>query len=90
MKLFFHQPICGEPEYHDERKDIILTPRAVIEVLSDSTEEFDRGTKFMRYRNFNPTLTDYILISQNEHHVEHYLRRENGEWLLREYEFHPL
>ncbi len=78
--------ICGEVEYHDSRKDIILNPRVVIEVLSESTEEFDRGVKFMRYRNFNPTLTDYILIAQNEPHVEHFLRRENGEWLLREYD----
>lgn len=78
--------ICGEPQYHDHHKDIILNPRVVIEVLSDSTEEFDRGAKFMRYRNFNPTLTDYILISQDEPHVEHFIRLENGEWLLREYD----
>lgn len=78
--------ICGEVEYHDDQKDVILNPKVVLEVLSDSTEEFDRGTKFMRYRNFNPTLTDYILISQTEPHVEHYLRLEDGEWLLREYD----
>ena len=40
----------------------------------------------MRYRNFNPTLNDYFLIAQHEPHVEHYLRRENGEWLMREYD----
>lgn len=78
--------ICGEPEYHDAHKDIVLNPKVVFEVLSESTEEFDRGTKFMRYRNFNPTLTDYFLIAQHEPHVEHYLRRENGEWLMREYD----
>ena len=78
--------ICGEVEYHDDKKDVILNPKAVFEVLSDSTGEFDRGIKFMRYRSFNPTLTDYILISQTEPHVEHYLRLENGEWLLREYD----
>lgn len=78
--------ICGDPEYHDDQKDVILNPKVVLEVLSDSTEEFDRGTKFMRYRNFNPTLTDYVLISQTEPHVEHYLRLEDGEWLLREYD----
>jgi Uma2 family endonuclease len=78
--------ICGEPEYHDNHMDVVLNPKAIFEVLSDSTEDFDRGIKFMRYRNFNPTLTDYILISQAESHVEHYIRRENGEWLLREYD----
>lgn len=77
--------ICGEPQYHDDHKDVILNPKVIIEVLSDSTEEFDRGVKFMRYRNFNPTLTDYILISQNEPYVEHFIRTENAEWLLREY-----
>lgn len=78
--------ICGEPVYHDEHKDIVLNPAVIIEVLSDSTAEFDRGTKFMRYRSFNPTLTDYILVSQDEPHIEHYIRQaENGEWLLREY-----
>lgn len=74
--------ICGEVEYHDNQKDVILNPRVVLEVLSDLTEQFDRGTKFMRY----PTLTDYILIAQTEPHVEHHLRLENGEWLLREYD----
>jgi Uma2 family endonuclease len=78
--------ICGEPEYHDDHKDVVLNPRAVFEVLSDSTEDFDRGAKFLRYRNFNQTLSDYILISQTEPHVEHYIRLESAEWLLREYD----
>lgn len=77
--------ICGEPEYHDEHKDIVLNPTVIIEVLSESTEEFDRGIKFMRYRNFNPTLTDYLLVSQTEAHIEHYIRQPNGDWILREY-----
>ena len=76
--------ICGDVEYHDDHKEVILDPKVVFEVLSDSTDEIDRGVKFMRYRNFNPTLTDYILISQTEPHFEHYLRLEHGEWLLRE------
>lgn len=77
--------ICGEPEYHDKFKDVVLNPAVIIEVLSDATEEFDRGVKFMRYRNFNDTLTDYILVSQDEPHVEHYIRQKNGDWLLKEY-----
>lgn len=39
----------------------------------------------MRYRNFNDTLTDYILVSQDEAHIEHYIRQQNGDWLLKEY-----
>lgn len=77
--------ICGEPEYHDKFKDIVLNPAVIIEVLSEATEEFDRGVKFMRYRNFNDTLTDYILVSQDEAHIEHYIRQQNGDWLLKEY-----
>ncbi len=77
--------ICGEPEYHDKHKDIVLNPAVIIEVLSETTEEFDRGVKFMRYRNFNDTLTDYILVSQDEPHIEHFIRQKNGDWLLKEY-----
>lgn len=78
--------ICGEPEYHDKHKDVVLNPTVIIEVLSESTEEFDRGVKFMRYRNFNETLTDYILVSQDEPLIEHYIKQENGDWLLKEYQ----
>ncbi|MDQ3635584.1 MAG: Uma2 family endonuclease [Acidobacteriota bacterium] len=77
--------ICGEPEYHDKHKDVVPNPTVIIEVLSESTEEFDRGVKFMRYRNFNETLTDYILVSQDEPLIEHYIKQENGDWLLKEY-----
>jgi Uma2 family endonuclease len=78
--------ICGEPEYHDVHQDIVLNPAVIIEVLSDSTAEFDRGVKFMRYRSFNPTLTDYILVWQDEPHIEHYIRQASGDWLLKEYD----
>lgn len=77
--------ICGEPEYHDKHKDIVLNPAVIIEVLSESTADFDRGVKFTRYRMFNRTLTDYILVWQNEVLVEHYIRQESGDWLLKEY-----
>jgi len=50
--------ICGEPKYLDEHKDVILNPKVIVEVLSDSTEAFDRGRKFKAYRKYNPTLTD--------------------------------
>ena len=63
----------------------MLNPAVIIEVLSESTEEFDRGVKFMHYRNFNETLTDYILVSQTEPYIEHFIRQENDDWLLKEY-----
>lgn len=77
--------ICGEPQYHDKFKDIVLNPSVIIEVLSKSTAEFDRGEKFMRFRNFNPTLSDYILVSQDKPVVEHYSRQADESWVLREY-----
>jgi len=72
--------ICGEPEYHDEFRDVILNPTVIIEVLSESTEQFDRSEKFHRYQLWNPALTDFILISQNKPLVEHYIRQSDGSW----------
>lgn len=77
--------ICGEPEYHNKHTDIVLNPTVIIEVLSESTADFDRGIKFTRYRMFNPTLTDYILVWQDEALIEHYIRQASGDWLLKEY-----
>lgn len=72
--------ICGEPQYHDKHKDIVLNPSVIVEVLSDSTAEYDRTRKFTRYRMFNPTLTDYILVSQDNPFVEHYIRQADDNW----------
>ncbi len=89
MKGMFSYPdvviICGEPEYHDEHKDIILNPKVIIEVLSESTELFDRNTKFIRYKKFNPTLTDYILVSQDKPMVEHFIRQDDESWKIYTY-----
>jgi Uma2 family endonuclease len=72
--------ICGEPNYLDEHKDVILNPKVIVEVLSPSTEAFDRGRKFKAYRKYNPSLTDYVLISQDSPLVEHFYREANGKW----------
>ncbi len=72
--------ICGEPEYHDEFRDVVLNPTVIIEVLSESTEQFDRSEKFHRYQLWNLTLTDYILVSQDKPLVEHYIRQSDGSW----------
>jgi len=86
MKGMFSYPdivvICGEPEYHDKRRDIILNPKVIVEVLSDSTENFDRHDKFSRYRMFNPTLSDNIFVSQDEPIIEHFVRAEDNSWTL--------
>jgi Uma2 family endonuclease len=77
--------ICGESEFHDAHKDVILNPTAIIEVLSPSTEAFDRGEKFMRYRAWNTTLTDYLLVSQDKPLVEHFTKLPDGSWSYRDY-----
>jgi Uma2 family endonuclease len=75
--------ICGEPEYHDAFTDVVLNPKVILEILSASTEAFDRGEKFTRLQTWNPTLTDYVLISQDRPQVEHYTRQADGSWSYR-------
>lgn len=77
--------ICGEPEFHDSLKDVILNPKAIMEVLSPSTEAFDRGGKFTRYQRWNPTLQEYVLVSQDEPQIEHYSRQLDGSWNYRQH-----
>jgi Uma2 family endonuclease len=72
--------LCGEPRYHDAQRDIVLNPSVIIEVLSPSTEAFDRGEKFLRYQRWNSTLTDYLLVWQSAPIIEHYIRRADGSW----------
>ena len=76
--------ICGEPEFFDENSDIIMNPTAIVEVLSKSTETFDRGEKFQRLRAWNKSLKDYLLVSQTKPHVEHFRRQPDDTWNLQE------
>ncbi len=73
--------VCGEPSFHDEQRDVLINPRVIIEVLSPSTEAFDRGKKFARYQQLK-SFTDYILIAQDEPRVDHYEKQADDEWLL--------
>jgi Uma2 family endonuclease len=75
---------CGQPEFEDAEVDTLLNPVLIIEVLSDSTERYDRGAKFAHYRNL-PSLQDYLLVAQTECRVEHYRRQDANHWLLSEY-----
>jgi Uma2 family endonuclease len=75
--------ICGEPEYHDANRDVILNPAVIVEVLSPSTEAFDRGEKFTRFQMWNPTLSDYLLVTQDQPQVEHFIRQTDGTWSYR-------
>ncbi len=74
--------LCGEPRFLDDQQDVLLNPSLIVEVLSESTKNFDRGEKFMRYRLIE-SLQDYVLVAQTETHVEHF-RREKELWVLAE------
>lgn len=74
--------VCGEPQFQDKEFDTLLNPTLLVEVLSPSTEGYDRGKKFAHYRSIE-SLQEYLLIAQDEHHIERYVRQ--GEfWLLSE------
>ena len=66
--------VCGARQYLDEVQDVLLNPTLLIEVLSPSTATFDRGEKFQRYRDWLPSLQDYVLVAQDQPSVEHFSR----------------
>ena len=74
--------ICGEPEMLGNRNDIIVNPSLVIEVLSKSTESYDRGEKFLRYRSL-PSFKEYVLIASDKHLVESFYKENSNYWQMR-------
>ncbi len=87
-KLFTYLDVMvmeGERRFLEGRKDTLLDPLVIIEVLSDSTELYDRTEKFQMYRSLG-SLKEYILISQYALRVDHYAIDPNGNWLFRDYE----
>ena len=73
--------VCGEPELEDKVHDTLLNPRVIVEVLSDSTEKYDRGTKFGHYRQL-PSVQEYVLVAQGHPQVERFVRQPDETWLL--------
>lgn len=76
---------CGKPTLADERQDILLNPKVIFEILSPSTEAYDRGIKLRHYRSIE-SLQDYILVSQDQIHIEQYTRGESNVWTFRDYQ----
>jgi Uma2 family endonuclease len=76
--------LCGEPELLDERRDVLLNPSLIVEVLSESTEAYDRGEKFALYRQL-PSLQEYLLVAQDRVSVELFTRGMDGRWTLTDY-----
>ena len=75
--------VCDEPRFEDSTFDTLLNPIILVEVLSPSTEAYDRGEKFKHYQQLT-SLREYILVSQGEVRIEHYHRQET-EWKLTEF-----
>ena len=75
--------VCGELEFDDEQHDTITNPTVIVEVLSDSTEKYDRGRKADHYRQI-ASLKELVLIAQDHPHIERFTRRPDGGWLFHE------
>jgi Uma2 family endonuclease len=75
--------VCGELLFDDEHRDTLLNPTVIVEVLSDATEQYDRGKKSNHYRQI-ASLKELILIAQDRSHVERFTRQPNGDWLFHE------
>ncbi len=73
--------ICAELEFDDDQRDTVLNPTLLIEVLSKSTEAYDRGKKFDNYRTI-PSLREYVLVSQDEAAIQRFLRNDDNTWTL--------
>lgn len=73
--------ICSELEFDDEQRDTVLNPTLLVEVLSKTTEAYDRGKKFDHYRTI-PSLREYVLVSQNEPMIQRFLRNDDETWTL--------
>lgn len=70
---------CGDAQFEDDEFDTLTNPVVIMEILSDSTEAFDRGKKFAYYQAI-PTLQEYILVSQHEYFIEQFTRKDSGKW----------
>lgn len=75
--------VCGSLQTMEGADDVLVNPTLIAEVLSDSTEAYDRGKKFENYRKI-PSLREYLLVSQKEPVVERFTKQANGDWLLHE------
>ena len=73
--------VCGDVQFSGGRRDLLENPVVIVEVLSPSTEGYDRGEKFVHYQSIS-SLTDYLLVSQETMRVEHYIRHADDQWLL--------
>ena len=77
--------IAGEPEYYGDREDTVLNPQVIVEVLSSSTQGYDRTSKFEAYRT-TPRFQEYLLVDQTRFYVEHYAKTGPKQWSFQEHD----
>lgn len=77
--------VCGNAEFADDQNDTLTNPALIVEVLSESTHNYDRGEKFQHYRTL-PSLKEYLTAAQDAVHVEQWTRQPDGRWLLTEFD----
>lgn len=75
--------ITDRPELEEDELDVLVNPAVIVEVLSDSTADYDRGEKFQNYRTID-TLQEYLMIYQDSPRIEHYVRQPDGSWIFSE------
>jgi len=75
--------ICGSLQFAEGTNDTVVNPSVLVEVISDSTEAYDRGRKFVHYRQI-PSLKEYLMVSQKEPRIEKFARQADGQWILSE------
>jgi Uma2 family endonuclease len=78
--------LCGEALFADDQEDTVQNPNLIVEALSDSTRDYDRGRKFQHYRTL-PSLREYLTIEQDAPHIERWTRQLEDRWLLTEFSF---
>jgi len=75
--------VCADVQFADDQKDTVLNPVVLIEVLSESTSDYDRGRKFEYYRTL-PSLSEYLTVAQDKPHIEHWTRQQEDSGILAE------
>jgi Uma2 family endonuclease len=76
--------VCGPAQFADDQMDTLMNPSMIVEVLSDSTRDYDRGRKFQHYRTL-PSLREYLTVAQETTHIEHWTRQQEHLGLLAEF-----
>jgi Uma2 family endonuclease len=76
--------VCSTPQFLRKPLDTLLNPTLIVEIMSPTTADYDRGEKFQRYRQI-PSLMEYVLVSQKSIHIEHHILENDGSWRLRDW-----